>query len=257
MDRYLPEGIRVPSHIAIIMDGNGRWARDQGLDRLWGHASGAENVREITRECARLGVQRLTLYAFSAENWRRPRSEVDGLMELLRKYLVQERPEIMENGIRLRAIGRLNELPEPVRRELAETIRMSEGNRGMVLCLALAYGGRLEIVDAVRRLIEDVRAGRCAPEEVDERAIAARLYDPEAPDPDLLIRTGGDLRVSNFLLWQISYTELWVTPVRWPEFHKEHLHQALRDYSRRDRRFGGIPGGTEGGGGRGPEARAP
>lgn len=239
------EKLRIPAHIAIIMDGNGRWARDRGQDRLWGHASGAENVREITRECARLGVKRLTLYAFSAENWKRPRAEVDGLMELLRKYLIQERQEIMDNRIRLRAIGRLHELPETVRRELDETIRMSQKNDGMVLCLALAYGGRLEIVDAVRRLVEDVRAGRCAPEAIDEKAIAERLYDPEAPDPDLLIRTGGDLRVSNFLLWQISYAELWVTPVRWPEFHREHLLQAIRDYSSRDRRFGGLPGTAE------------
>ena len=242
MDRSLPKDLKVPGHIAIIMDGNGRWALEQGLKRILGHDAGAENVREITRECARLGVKRLTLYAFSAENWKRPRIEIDGLMRLLRRYLVHERKEIMDNDIRFTAIGRLDELPPDVRRDLARTTEMSARNDGMVLCLALAYGGRLEIVDAVRRLARDVREGRCALADIDEKAIARRLYDPGAPDPDLLIRTGGDLRVSNFLLWQISYTELWVTPVRWPEFHKDHLHQAIRDYSRRDRRFGGIHG---------------
>jgi undecaprenyl diphosphate synthase len=222
------------------MDGNGRWARQQGLQRVLGHESGAETVREITRECSRLGVGRLTLYAFSAENWKRPEHEVRYLMSLLKKYLVSERREIMDNNIRFTAIGRLHELPDDVRRELAQTIEMSSRNTGMVLCLALAYGGRVEIVDAVRRLARDVQEGRCSPEEIDEQAIARYLYDPGAPDPDLLIRTGGDLRVSNFLLWQISYTELWVTPVKWPEFKREHLHEAIREYSQRDRRFGGI-----------------
>jgi undecaprenyl diphosphate synthase len=232
--------LKIPAHIAIIMDGNGRWAREQGLQRILGHESGAETVREISRECSRLGVGRLTLYAFSAENWNRPAHEVEFLMKLLQDYLVKERPEIMENNIRFTAIGRLHELPEEVRRELQATVQMSSKNTGMVLSLALAYGGRVEIVDAVRRLARDVKEGKCAPEEIDEHAISRCLYDPDAPDPDLLIRTGGDLRVSNFLLWQISYTELWVTPVKWPEFKKEHLHEALREFSRRDRRFGRI-----------------
>jgi undecaprenyl diphosphate synthase len=233
-------GLKIPSHIAIIMDGNGRWARQQGLRRILGHESGAETVREITRECSRLGVGRLTLYAFSAENRKRPEHEVKYLMKLLLDYLVRERKEIMDNNIRFTAIGRLGELPEDVRQELAETIRMSEKNTGMVLSLALAYGGRFEIVDAVRRLARDVKEGRCTPDQIDERAISRYLYDPDAPDPDLLIRTGGDLRVSNFLLWQISYTELWVTPVKWPDFKKDHLHEALREFSHRDRRFGNI-----------------
>jgi len=233
-------GLKIPSHIAIIMDGNGRWARQQGLRRILGHESGAETVREITRECSRLGVGRLTLYAFSAENRKRPEHEVKYLMKLLLDYLVRERKEIMDNNIRFTAIGRLGELPADVRQELAETIKMSEKNTGMVLSLALAYGGRFEIVDAVRRLARDVKEGRCTPEQIDERAISRYLYDPEAPDPDLLIRTGGDLRVSNFLLWQISYTELWVTPVKWPDFKKDHLHEALREFSHRDRRFGNI-----------------
>ena len=233
-------GLKIPRHIAIIMDGNGRWAREQGLQRILGHESGAETVREITRECSRLGVERLTLYAFSAENWKRPEREVGFLMHLLSDYLVKERQEIMDNNIRFTAIGRLQELPEAVRQELAGTSQISAKNTGMTLCLALAYGGRVEIVDAVRRLAQDVKEGRCDPASIDEAAIAKYLYDPGSPDPDLLIRTGGDLRVSNFLLWQISYTELWVTPVKWPEFTKEHLHEAIRDFSRRDRRFGNI-----------------
>ena len=233
-------GLKIPAHIAIIMDGNGRWAQEQGLQRILGHESGAETVRNITRECSRLGVGRLTLYAFSAENWKRPLREVDFLMKLLEQYLVQERKEIMENNIRFTSIGRLEELPEGVRKVLQETIDLSSKNPGMVLSLALAYGGRKEIVDAVRRLAREVRDGKRTPEEIDEQAIAGYLYDPAAPDPDLLIRTGGDLRVSNFLLWQISYTELWVTPVRWPDFKKENLHEAIREYSKRDRRYGNI-----------------
>jgi undecaprenyl diphosphate synthase len=233
-------GLKIPIHIAVIMDGNGRWAQEQGLERILGHESGAETVREITRECSRLGVGRLTLYAFSAENWKRPRGEVDFLMKLLEQYLVQERQEVMDNNIRFTSIGRLAELPDGVRKALRETIALSSKNTGMVLCLALAYGGRMEIVDAVRRLAQEVREGKRAPDAIDEQAIGQYLYDPAAPDPDLLIRTGGDLRVSNFLLWQISYTELWVTPVKWPEFKKEHLHDAIREFSRRDRRFGNI-----------------
>ena len=233
-------GLKIPKHIAIIMDGNGRWAREHGLQRILGHESGAETVREMTRECSRLGVERLTLYAFSAENWKRPDREVGFLMQLLAQYLVQERKEIMDNNIRFTSIGRLQELPEAVRKELQGTTDLSSKNTGMVLCLALSYGGRIEIVDAVRKLAEEVKAGRRSPESIDEQEIAKYLYDPAAPDPDLLIRTGGDMRVSNFLLWQISYTELWVTPVRWPEFTKEHLHEAIRDFSRRDRRFGNV-----------------
>jgi undecaprenyl diphosphate synthase len=234
-------GLKIPRHLAIIMDGNGRWALEHGQQRGFGHESGAGTVRDISRECSKLGVGRLTLYAFSAENWKRPPAEVEFLMRLLQQYVVQERREIMENNIRFTAIGRIEELPGAVRAELEETIRMSGRNTGMVLCLALAYGGRNEIVDAVRRLAEDVKAGRLNPDEITEQAISRRLYDPSAPDPELLIRTGGDLRVSNFLLWQISYTELVVTPVKWPDFTKEHLYEALREYSRRDRRFGNVP----------------
>ena len=233
-------GLKIPAHIAIIMDGNGRWARQQGLRRILGHESGAKTVRDISRECARLGVGRLTLYAFSAENWKRPQIEVKFLMKLLSDYLVNERPEIMDNNIRFTAIGRLEELPAEVRAKLDETIRLSSRNTGMVLSLALAYGGRNEIVDAVRRLALEVKEGKRSPESIDEGAISKYLYDPGAPDPDLLIRTGGDLRVSNFLLWQISYTELWVTSVKWPDFSKDHLHEAIREFSQRNRRFGNV-----------------
>lgn len=232
--------LRTPRHIAIIMDGNGRWARRRGLRRPFGHREGAESVREITRECARLGIGRLTLYAFSADNWKRPPSEVRLLMKLLRKYLIGERREILENNIRFEVIGRIGELPEEVREEIARTIDVSRDNTGMVLCLALNYGARGEIVDAVRRLGREIAEGRLDPDAITEEDVSCRLYAPAAPDPDLLIRTGGDLRLSNFLLWQASYTELWVTPLLWPEFRKEHLHSALKDFGRRERRFGGV-----------------
>ncbi len=230
----------IPHHIAVIMDGNGRWAKEQGLLRVRGHEEGAEAVRRITRECAKIGVKRLTLYAFSSDNWKRPAREVEFLMKLLHRYLEGELKEIMENDIRFRTIGRIEGLPENVRRTIEATHQASRKNRGMVLCLALNYGGRGEIVDAARKLYEDVRNGVIDPAMIDERTFSRYLYDPEAEDPDLLIRTGGDVRVSNFLLWQISYTELWVTSVKWPEFTVEHLHQAIRDYQGRERRFGGI-----------------
>jgi undecaprenyl diphosphate synthase len=185
-------------------------------------------------------VKRLTLYAFSAENWKRPGAEILFLMKLLRRYLVDERGEIMENNIRFTAIGRIEKLPADVREELDETKRLSAGNTGMVLALALSYGARQEIADAARRIAEEAKAGRLDPASIDEAAVAARLYDPEAMDVDLLIRTGGDLRISNFLLWQISYAELWVTPKFWPEFKKDDLHGAILDFNKRERRFGGL-----------------
>jgi undecaprenyl diphosphate synthase len=234
------KGATIPAHIAIIMDGNGRWARQKGRLRIFGHENGAESVRTITRECARIGVKRLTLYAFSAENWKRPGAEILFLMKLLRRYLVDERGEIMENNIRFTAIGRIGKLPADVREELDETKRLSAGNTGMVLALALSYGARQEIADAARRIAEEAKAGRLDPASIDEAAVAARLYDPEAMDVDLLIRTGGDLRISNFLLWQISYAELWVTPTFWPEFKKDDLHGAILDFNKRERRFGGL-----------------
>jgi len=229
-----------PRHIAVIMDGNGRWAKARSLARTRGHAEGVESVRIISRACARRKIDQLTLYAFSEENWKRPKREVAVLMRLLRRFLVGERDEIMENDIRLIAIGRLDRLPDDVRQALETTRAMSQDNTGMVLNLALSYGGRQEILDAVRRIAQRVRAGELDPKDIDEDLITAHLYQPEMPPPDLLIRTAGEMRVSNFLLWQISYTELHVTPTCWPEFREEHLEEAVLDYQRRVRKFGGL-----------------
>jgi undecaprenyl diphosphate synthase len=230
---------RLPRHVAIIMDGNGRWAQRQGLVRTAGHEAGARSIRTITTECARLGLERLTLYAFSHENWRRPRAEVAFLMRLLKKFLVGERPTLVQNRVRLTAIGRLDDLPDAARRELDRSIELTAGFEGLNLCLALSYGGRAEIVDACRALARAVAAGRLRPEDIDEAALAARLYQP-GRDPDLLVRAAGELRVSNFLLWQISYSELHVTSACWPEFGVEELHAALHAYAGRTRKFGGL-----------------
>ena len=231
----------LPRHVAIIMDGNGRWAERRRRARIWGHRAGVTSVRTTAIECARLGIERLTLYAFSQENWKRPRREVDILWKLLRQFLVRERDEIMENDIRFAAVGRLDGLPDFVRRELDEVGRLSARNPGMTLCLALNYGGRAEIVDAARAIAAAVRRGELRAEDIDEETLARHLYAPEAPDPDLLIRTAGEMRVSNFLLWQISYAEFHVTPVCWPDFRENHLHAALREYAGRSRKFGALP----------------
>ncbi|MFM7282310.1 MAG: isoprenyl transferase [Planctomycetia bacterium] len=233
-------GPAFPAHIAIIMDGNGRWAQARGKKRVFGHKEGIASVREITTECARLGVQSLTLYAFSAENWKRPPLEVRYLMQLLRLFLVQERRTLMENHVRLGAIGRLDKLPKAAREELERTIAQTAGNRGMLLRLALSYGSRSEIADALRRIVSEARAGRLSPEQIDEESLRGYLYDPHTPDPDLLIRTAGELRLSNFLLWQASYSELHVTDCCWPEFRAPQLHEALRAYAARTRKFGGL-----------------
>ena len=238
---------RLPAHVAIIMDGNGRWAQDRGMPRPIGHREGSESVRRTVRACRRLGVRALTLYAFSEENWKRPKREVELLMRLLRRFLVRERDEIMENDIRLTAIGRLHRLPADVRRELERTREMSAGNRGMVLNLALSYGGRQEILDACRAIAHRVRAGELEPDEITEETITAHLYQPDMPPPDLLIRTAGEMRFSNFLLWQVSYTELHVTPSCWPEFREDHLDEAFESYARRVRKFGGLVPGTASG----------
>jgi undecaprenyl diphosphate synthase len=232
----------VPRHVAIIMDGNGRWARARGLPRIRGHAAGVESVRTITRACARKKLQQLTLYAFSEENWKRPRREVALLMRLLRRFLVRERGEIMDNGIRLTAIGRLDRLPADVRRELEKTRAMSADNDGMVLNLALSYGGRQEIVDAVRAIAQRVARGELAPEDITEEVVTAHLYQPDMPPPDLLVRTAGEMRVSNFLLWHIHYTEMHVTQTCWPDFREESLEEAFAAYRRRIRKFGGLVG---------------
>jgi undecaprenyl diphosphate synthase len=231
---------RLPRHIAVIMDGNGRWARQRGLPRIEGHRRGVQSVRAIIEECCRLGIGQLTLYCFSSENWKRPRQELDFLMTLLRKYLIQERAEIMEQNIRFTIIGRREGLPRKVTEEMDESIRISQGNTGMVLCLAINYGSRAELVDAVRLIAAQVRDGRLAPEGIEESNINEALYTAGMPDPDLLIRTAGEMRISNFLLWQISYAELWVTEKCWPDFDRACLHEALRDFANRERRFGGL-----------------
>jgi len=231
---------KLPRHVAIIMDGNGRWAQQRGLPRIEGHRRGVTSVRSTIEECCRLGIGQLTLYCLSVENWKRPQEELDFLMALLRYYLIEERAEIMEQNIRFTTIGRQSELPAPVRREIDENVRLSRANSGMVLCLAINYGGRAELVDAVRAIAEQVRQGTLTPSDIDELTVSDALYTGGMPDPDLLIRTAGELRVSNFLLWQISYAELWVTDTCWPEFDRASLHAALRDYASRERRFGGL-----------------
>ena len=232
---------RLPAHIAIIMDGNGRWARKRNLPRAAGHKAGVEAVRTTVETCTRLGIQALTLYAFSVENWKRPRTEVDTLWRLLRVYLRHELPEILSNGIRFTCMGRLDGLPAQVRQELQNTIDATAHNRGMRLNVAINYSGRAELVDAVNAIVEDARLeGRLRDLRIDEEAIASRLYTADLPDPDLLIRTSGEMRVSNFLLWQIAYAELYVTDTLWPDFRRADLMHAILDYQKRDRRFGGL-----------------
>lgn len=225
---------RMPAHIAIIMDGNGRWARRRGLPRLFGHREGSKRVPEIVQACTDLGVKVLTLYAFSTENWARPATEVSGLMGILRAYLRSQYDMMMQNNIRLRTVGDISKLPESAREEFRRVMKDTAGNTGLVLNLALNYGGRSEIVRAVNRLIKD------GAEKVTEGSLTDALDTTGLPDPDLLIRTSGEMRISNFLLWQTAYAEFYVTPLFWPEFTPERLHDAIEDYQRRERRFGGI-----------------
>jgi undecaprenyl diphosphate synthase len=232
------EAERSARHVAIIMDGNGRWAERRGLSRIEGHREGLEAVRDVVRAAGDLGIEVLTLYAFSLENWNRPQAEVTELMRLLEHYLEAELPEVLQNDIQVRAIGRLDRLPPGVRKRVDTALEKTRGGRAMKLVFALSYGGRAEIVDAARKLVRDAELGKVDPEAIDEKTFAAYLYDPELPDPDLLIRTGAESRISNFLLWQIAYSELYITDVMWPEFRADHLRAALRDYQARERRFG-------------------
>jgi len=232
---------RLPAHIAIIMDGNGRWARRRNLPRVAGHRAGIEPVRTTVETCTRLGIQALTLYAFSMENWKRPRAEVDMLWRLLRIYLRRELPELMRNGVRFTCMGRLDGLPPHVRQDLETSINATARNQGLRLNIAINYSGRSELVDAVNAIVEEARLeGRLRDLHIDEESIAARLYTAGLPDPDLLIRTSGEKRVSNFLLWQIAYAELYVTDTLWPDFRRADLLDAILDYQKRDRRFGGL-----------------
>ena len=231
---------RLPRHVAIVMDGNGRWAVRQGKPRAEGHLRGADSVRTIVEECCQLGIGQLTLYCLSSENWKRPKAEIDFLMVLLKQYLLEERERIHRNNIRFTVIGRREGIPADVQVEMDENIRSTAHHKGLTLCLAINYGSRTEIADACRALAEEVRQGILRPEEIDEARIASHLYTAGMPDPDLLIRTAGELRVSNYLLWQISYAELWVTSTCWPDFNAATLHEALRDFAQRNRRFGGL-----------------
>jgi len=236
---------RFPHHIAIIMDGNGRWAVQRGLERVRGHAEGAKTVRTVVTECARLrkhqgGPDVLTLYSFSIENWKRPASEVTFLMQMYIDYLRQERPTMMENNIRFRQIGRLDHLPEPVLDEVNVTLEETRKNDGLTLVLALNYGSRAEITDAVQAIAQKVKSGQLDPKAINEETISSHLYTAGMPDPDLLVRTAGEMRVSNYLLWQISYAELFVSKVLWPDFGVDDLHGAIRSFASRNRRFGAL-----------------
>ncbi len=230
---------RLPRHVAVIMDGNGRWAQKRHLPRIAGHRSGTQSARTTIETCARLKIEALTLYAFSVENWRRPKTEIDFLMALLREYLRKEMPLIQKNEIRMRFLGRLDELPAAVQKDAREAMEKTAGNKGMVLCVALNYGGRAEIVDAMNAILSE-RNGHAASNKITEEQLSRHLYTDGLPDPDLLIRTSGEMRVSNFLLWQIAYAEIFVTETLWPDFDRARLLEALLEFQKRERRYGGI-----------------
>ena len=228
----------IPRHVAIIMDGNGRWAKARGVPRLMGHRAGRDSVREAINGCVDLGVEVLTLYTFSVENWQRPAREVGALMTILRQTIRAERKDLRDHNVRLQVIGRTRDLPEAVREEISDAQRYLEHSDGMLLNLALSYSGRAEILDGVRRLVKDAREHGIDPAKIDDELMASYLYTAGLPDPDLLIRTSGEMRISNFMLWQLAYTELWITDTLWPDFRRRHLYQAVADFQGRERRFG-------------------
>jgi undecaprenyl diphosphate synthase len=230
----------LPRHVAIIMDGNGRWARARGVPRLMGHRAGRESVREAVKGSVALGIEVLTLYTFSIENWQRPEREVRALMAILRQTLRAERKELKANNVRLRVMGRIGDLPGAVREVIDETCDYLAGSSGLLLNLALSYSGRVELIDAARALLREQARHPLRPEELDEAGLARHLYTAGLPDPDLLIRTSGEMRLSNFMLWQLAYTELWITDTLWPDFRRRHLYAAVADYQRRERRFGRV-----------------
>ncbi len=229
---------RLPAHVAVIMDGNGRWAKQRGYDRIVGHQNGVTSVRETTEAAAEIGIQYLTLYAFSTENWGRPQQEVDALMELLVDTIEQETPTLNKNNVRLRAIGDLSRLPEGAEKKLRNCLKQTEANTGLNLVLALSYSARWELTSAAQAMCRDAQAGRLNPDDITDRVVASYLNTRDMPDPDLLIRTSGELRISNFLLWQLAYTELYFTDTNWPDFRKENFYQAIYEYQQRERRFG-------------------
>jgi len=231
---------RLPKHVAIIMDGNGRWARKRALNRIRGHEEGAESVRVVVRASREIGIGWLTLYAFSEENWQRPKYEIEALMRLLKRFLVSERGEMLENGIRFQAIGRIRKLPDDLQHMLRETTEKTSHNHDMVLTLALSYGGRQELSDAMAVIARGIEAGQWSSGQISEEFISSHLYTAGMPDPDFLIRTGGEYRVSNFLLWQIAYTEIFTTATQWPDFREKEYRQALEEYQKRERRFGTV-----------------
>ena len=230
----------LPAHVAVIMDGNGRWAKERNLPRVEGHRVGAESVRAIVRAAGEVGIKFLTMYAFSMENWSRPKEEVDTLMKYLARYMKSELPELQRNNVRLEVIGQIYRLPEAVQTQLRNTIEALSENNGLTLVLALSYGSRTEIVEAVRSIAAEVKKGSIEPSEIDEQTVSRHLYTRNIPDPDLLIRTSGEMRLSNFLLWQISYAEFVVTPTLWPDFRRAEFFKALEEYTRRHRRFGRL-----------------
>ena len=230
----------LPRHVAVIMDGNGRWAKSRHLPRIEGHRRGADSAREIIRTAGELGIKYLTLYAFSAENWNRPKDEVDALMKYLVHYLKSETKELNKNNVRLEVIGQIHRLPENVQEHLQKSIATLAKNNGLTLIMALSYSSRIEIVEAARQIAEKVKSGRLEPDDITEEVISQHLWTRNIPDPDLLIRTSGEMRVSNFLLWQISYSELVVTPTFWPDFRRPQFYAALEEYAKRHRRFGGV-----------------
>ncbi len=235
-----PRPATVPRHVAIILDGNGRWAKQRGLARIFGHEEGAKAVRQSVEGCGELGVEFLTLYAFSQENWQRPRIEVTALMHLLQKFLKDTTPELMERNVRLQAIGRLDQLPDSCRAQLHASIEQTAANTGLTLILALSYGARAELVDAIKSIVREVGQGHIDDAMIDPELVSRHLYTRCYPDPDLLIRTSGEMRLSNFLLWQLSYAEIYFTPTLWPDFRKQDLLEAVHDYSNRQRRFGSL-----------------
>jgi len=231
---------KLPSHVAVIMDGNGRWAKKRLLNRIQGHEKGSKTVRAIVRACREIGISYLTLYAFSTENWQRPQSEVLALMTLLKKFLESEKKEMLDNNIRLYAIGQIERLPENVRQTLHNVMALTKNNNGMTLNLALSYGGRAEIVKMVKEIAIKAKEGRIGPDSITPEIISEHLYTHQMPDPDLLIRTSGEMRISNFLLWQIAYSEIYITDTLWPDFGKDEFVQILKDYQQRERRFGKV-----------------